>query len=208
MRTWKRTAAALGLVFVAGVGLTACGSGEATEADPPAATQTETQAPAEVPQADKADQPEQIEATEPDADVPAGAVDVSMGAVPFGETLNWSDGLSVTTSELKPYTPRGQVSIYAEKEYDGFGLVTVTFRNDSALPYSFVDFEARVSSAGQEGGTVTDARHDSDAEPGVDLLPGKTASFDLVLNFPDASDVTLQINRDYFDWPPAYFINY
>ncbi|MBO0729299.1 MAG: hypothetical protein J2P57_08570 [Acidimicrobiaceae bacterium] len=204
-------AAAIGLALLAWIGLTACGSGEATEAESPAATQTETQAPAEVSETDKADSPEQVEwAEEQDAgsvNTPTGTVQAGTGPVAFGGTVVWPDGLSVTASEPTPVPAPREVFGYGQTGHPNYAVVTVTFHNDGTKPYSFSDFNTAVISGSQEGSTIWDGeRYDSDP-PSADLLPGNSVSFELALNYA-ASDLTLQINRDYGESIPASFLNF
>lgn len=125
--------------------------------------------------------------------------------VGFGEKVAWRDGLSLVVSEPKPYEPKGQGFVWGHDRAHHLRL-TVMWTNGTEKIWHPADMDIAVTSAGKEGGTISDDRIDSEA--GGTILPGRSMTFDYAIAVADPADVVLEVSPDTFgELPPAYVTN-
>lgn len=134
---------------------------------------------------------------------PAAASSSSSAAHPsFGETYTYDDGLAVTVSAPKPFTPSD--SAVATKQWPAYVSFTVTLSNGTTKNYDPSLFTATLQSGDTEGEQVFDTAQGVDGSPSTQLLPGREARFALAYGVQKPSDLVLQVTPG-FSYQPVLF---
>jgi hypothetical protein len=179
---------ALGVAFA----LAGCGG------TPVASSSTADPAATSSPSAETADEPD-VPSDEPaaeettDADAP----------VSFGQTYKWEDGLEVTVTAPKKYTP----SEYASADGEGTHMrFQVTIKNTGTKPYDPSLFTTTVSSGEAESSEIFDSGKGLEGSPSTKVRPGKTVKFPIGYTVLKPKDITMEVSPG-FDYNEAIFTN-
>jgi len=118
--------------------------------------------------------------------VPPEAIDESAR---FGETLQYSDGLSISISKPRKFVPHDYAA-FDDSDHDGQSAVkvTVTIKNGTAEAWKPTFDEYVASSSGKQAGTIMDDGL-SNGQDAASIRPGKSGSFDLGFQVSDAADL-------------------
>ena len=116
----------------------------------------------------------------------------------FGDTITWSDGVSISVGAPTTYTP----TEYAAGVVDGSTNVVfeIVLTNNGAEPYDPVVWPS-VSSGGVEASNIADVGSDLGTVglvPTTTVLPGQTIKWYQAFSVADANAITFQISPDPF----------
>jgi hypothetical protein len=133
---------------------------------------------------------------EPENDPTAGQTDGGESAdgeadsVGFGEPAQYDDGVSVTVTEPKDFTPSRNAQVGVEPEFVTF---EVMIANGSEAPVAPRRLAITVESAGQQVGQVIDRRKGVSGPPRQRVAPGDELAWDVAFGVIDPTDVTVEL---------------
>lgn len=123
----------------------------------------------------------------------------------LGESFAWDNGLTVTLSKPKPYTPSQYVLEYEDFPYKSFVVVTVTVANGSLEPYDPSQFMESVQSGDVESSELYDTDNGIGEDPQTRVLPGHKVSWKFGYNVKDPKDVTVEVTPG-FDYESVLWL--
>jgi hypothetical protein len=164
-------------------------SAAATGTNRPAATATDS---ASVSDPDATDN-EDVSVPE---DTPSDEESTPEEAAPekFGGSFTYEDGISVTISKPKPFTPSDTAAADEAPHYVQF---TVTLVNGTAKRFDPALFNTTIQSANEEGDLVIDSAKGIGGGPNTKLLAGREAKFRIAYGVKDPKDLVLEVNPDF-----------
>lgn len=112
----------------------------------------------------------------------------------FGETFEWSDGLSVTVSAPSEFVPSSSALAGPAASYLAF---TVTLVNGTDQNYEPGGFFATMQSGNAEAEQVFDIEQEFSGGPQTVLLPGREVEFKIGFGVNDPTDLVLQVMPDF-----------
>jgi hypothetical protein len=141
------------------------------------------------------------QATEPAGDRSSADQDA---VARFGSAYTYTDGLSVTVSAPKAFTP----SEYAadEGKYDNYVKFEVRIVNKTGKTMDPSMFTATVQSDNEEGDEVYDSEGGLEGAPSTKLLNGRESKFTVGYGIANPEDIVMEVNPD-FDHEPVMFQN-
>ncbi len=144
------------------------------------------------PAASSASAPEETETPEPPA-IPV-----------FGETVTYSNGVSISVSTPAAYTP----SETAMGMVDGQSYVVFEFviTNGSNEPFDPTLVYASASSGGVEAESIFDSQNQIGFPPSTTVIPGATIKWQQAWSVTDPNNITMEVPVDLFN-DPALFIS-
>lgn len=115
----------------------------------------------------------------------------------LGQTAHYSNGVELTVSELRDYTPSDTASLSSDPALSNHRVVTVTIRNGSDAP-----LDPTVLFNGNSGGRAIDEIFDSEnkIDGGLTLgsiQPGQEVSFEAAFSMADPANLSLDVNMGY-----------
>lgn len=161
----------------------------------------------------RGDPPEASAAVEEESDAAEttdeeGEMDMPSGpsqAVAFGDTYTWDDGLAVTISAPTEFT----VSEFWAEDFDLEAntplYFEITVTNGTTEPFDPFMADANVLSGGKQAETVFSGEDVDLDTPTVQLLPGKSISYNVGFVVADVDD--LQFSWGDWDRDPVFFAN-
>lgn len=133
-------------------------------------------------------------AEEAPSEEPAEPVDENLA---FGDTFTYKDGLSVTVSAPKPFTPSESACCIKAGSGQKALLFTVTLVNGTSANFDPGAFSTTVQSKNVEAESIFDT--DIMGAPSTTLLPGREASFKIAYAVADPADLVLEVSPDFFE---------
>lgn len=112
---------------------------------------------------------------------------------PFGSTFTWDDGLAVTISTPKPFTPKSDLT-YQDKVSKTFVMMDVTLRNGSPEPKSPGQLFLAGTTGNRESQRVFDTASGADLEPWAKVLPGREVTWKVAFGVDAGRPFTLQVD--------------
>lgn len=115
----------------------------------------------------------------------------------LGQTAHYSNGVELTVSELRDYTPSDTAALSNDPALSNHRVVTVTIRNGSDAP-----LDPTVLFNGNSGGRAIDEIFDSEnkIDGGLTLgsvQPGQEVSFEAAFSMADPANLSLDVNMGY-----------
>lgn len=115
----------------------------------------------------------------------------------LGQTAHYSNGVELTVSELRDYTPSDSTSLSSDPALSNHRVVTVTVRNGSDQA-----IKPTLLFGGNSGGRPIDQIFDSSNNigSGLDLAsvqPGQEVSFEAAFSMADPANLSLDVNMGY-----------
>ena len=129
----------------------------------------------------------------------------ALGALSFGETNVWENGVQLSVSAPEPYTP-SEAAVGADLP-DNL-VFTITIRNNSSEHLEPSPFP-QLSSGGQEAGQIFDVMADGQSvsvPPTTVVLPGQSVSWRAAWSVADPNALTMQVAPN-FEYEDAIFTN-
>lgn len=118
------------------------------------------------------------------------------GAQQFGSTFTWADGVAVTVSPPRAFTPSSTAVSMANNSAPGKTVVLdVTLRNGGKEPVDPYMLTLRASSGDAEAGQVFDYERGVNA-PSAPVQPGKSMKWRVAFERP-APDLTVTVNWNF-----------
>jgi hypothetical protein len=121
---------------------------------------------------------------------------------PFGETVRFADGSTLTTGAPTPFTPTDVA--FGGEEFPHHVKVKVTFVNNSEKVFDPTLSVGSVTSGDREGQPVYQTAFDP---PDNAILPGKRVTWWLGFGVADPARVTLTVRMGFLDYQDAIFTN-
>jgi hypothetical protein len=112
----------------------------------------------------------------------------------FGESFEWSDGLSVTVSEPSEFTPTEMAFASPAASYLSF---VVTIVNGSDANYDPSGLFATLQSGNTEAEQIFDFDDGFAGTPQTALLPGREVEFKIGFGVDNPDDLVMQIIADF-----------
>ena len=132
----------------------------------------------------------------PIADAPANPV--------FGQTYTFEDGLAVTVSAPRPYTPSEYA--YVDENASAFLAFDVTIVNGTSANYEPSIFSTTLQSGNAEAQEVFDSANNLTGSPSTPILPGRESAFTIAYGVTNPTDLVMQVSPGFgFDYEPALF---
>ncbi|MPQ97599.1 hypothetical protein GB931_06630 [Modestobacter sp. I12A-02628] len=202
MTTTARIAGATAAVLI---GLSACGSETAgtiarqeDAADSAASSASEAAASA----SEDAEDAEESSSPSPSDPAPTSdPAEAGSGTAAFGDTYEWEDGLAVTISPARPYTP-GEYALVPEPPPAAYVAFDVTITNGTTANFEPTIFLTSLQSGGREQDEVYDG--EVGGSPDTTLLPGRDVTFTVAYGVADPADLVLEVQPG-FDYESALF---
>lgn len=115
----------------------------------------------------------------------------------LGQTAHYSNGVELTVSELRDYTPSDTAALSNDPALSNHRVVTVTIRNGSDAP-----LDPTVLFNGNSGGRAIDEIFDIEnkIDGGLTLgsvQPGQEVSFEAAFSMADPANLSLDVNMGY-----------
>lgn len=115
----------------------------------------------------------------------------------LGQTAHYSNGVELTVSELRDYTPSDTAALSNDPALSNHRVVTVTIRNGSDAP-----LDPTVLFNGNSGGRAIDEIFDSEnkIDGGLTLgsiQPGQEVSFEAAFSMADPANLSLDVSMGY-----------
>jgi hypothetical protein len=170
------------LATIAALTLAAGLSGCATKTGSPAPAQAGSNRPAAVATTVEPETPPTTEAT----------VDAS-APLAFGDTMTYTDGLSITVSKGAKFTP-SDTSMGTGKFFVKYTVVIV---NGTDAVFDPSMFHATAQSSNVEGDQVFDSARGMDGGPSTKLLKGREAKFVIGFGVEDPKDIVLEVTPSF-----------
>lgn len=120
----------------------------------------------------------------------------------FGETYDWTDGVSVAVSEPAEFTPSEYSAVPDAEMHLRF---TVTIINHSGAEFDPSMATVTLQSGSREAQEVFDLENEVGGWPEGLLLDGREVSYDVGFGVDDPADLVLQISPSW-DHEPAIFV--
>lgn len=141
--------------------------------------------------------------TSASASADAESSDAQDTVAKFGKAYVYEDGLSVTVSAPKKYTP----SEYAAgtDNFKHFVIFEVRIVNKTGKTWDPSLFTATVQSSNEEGDEVFDG--DLGDSPQTKLLNGREAKFKVAFGVADPKDIVMEVNPNAIDHNAVMFQN-
>ena len=131
------------------------------------------------------------------------------GALAFGETMTWDDGVALTVSAPEPYTPSDFAVGATEANNVVFTLTITNNSTEDLLPLPFPALSAgdqEVSQIFDIGSDLADPGDDVGIPPTATVEPGGSVSWRAAWSVDDPSLLTLQVAPSFL-YPSATFTN-
>lgn len=115
----------------------------------------------------------------------------------LGQTARYSNGVELTVSELRDYTPSDSASLSSDPALSNHRVVTVTFRNGTEEA-----IRPTLLFSGNSGGRPIDQIFDISNNIGGGLSlssvqPGQEVSFEVAFSMADPANLSLDVNMGY-----------
>lgn len=179
---------ALGLAAISAIVLTGCSVPAQPAATAPAGdNRPTTSAPGET-------SPGEGMSSEPTAQ--------DSGALAFGATYAYEDGLSVTIGTPKPYKPKEFAA--GTEGFKQFIIMDVTVVNKTGSSWDPAMFHATLQSSNKEASEIFDSPTLA-GPPSTTLLNGRETTFKLGFGVADPADLVLEV-RPSFDRDPVIYL--
>ncbi|UZJ23750.1 hypothetical protein RHODO2019_11085 [Rhodococcus antarcticus] len=119
----------------------------------------------------------------------------------FGAAFTFDNGLAVTVSAPKPYTP----SESAFARGGGAAVIfDITVVNGTKANYDPTLFNATLQSGNAEAPALFDSANGVNGSPQTAVLPGRETTFKLAFSVTNPADLVMQL-RPGFEYKPAIF---
>lgn len=169
------------LAIIAALTLAAGLSGCGTTSGSPASAQAGSNRPA-------------VEATTVEPETPTTEATVDESApLAFGDTMTYTDGLSITVSKGTKFTP-SDTSMGKGKFFVKFTVVIV---NGTGKVFDPSMFQATAQSSNVEGDEVFDSAGGMNGGPDTKLLKGREAKFVIGFGVEDPKDIVLEVTPSF-----------
>lgn len=177
--------------------LSACGSlSQSTSSD----EQSGSNAPSSDQMDETADSDEDVDAEEADIEADGSddgdADEGGDGTHEFGDTAAYPDGLSVTVSDPKDYTPSS--TSFGSEGYPNSVQFTVKIVNKTGNSFDPSLLYASIQSGNTEGEQIFDSAKGLEGAPSTTVLDGRESTFPIAFGVQDPADLVLEINTG--DW--------
>lgn len=142
----------------------------------------------------------------PAAAGPGGASSDTSPTGAFGQQISWPNGVAVTASIPKPYTPSQTAAANGSDVRFVSIVVTVTNHMQTNIEASSVGVNATAN--GQAADVVFDSAQNVGGAPNATILPGKSVTFTQVFGLTSTKPVDLQVEIQPsfgFGYQPAIF---
>lgn len=118
-------------------------------------------------------------------------VDDQPTTLTLGETFERSDGVSITISEPRKFTP----SEYAADRYSSpaFVVMDVKIKNDGEQNFDPIETYASAQSGDKEAEDIYDSEQDIGSPPSTSVLPGRSTSYKIAYGVQDSKDLVVEI---------------
>lgn len=176
----------LGALLLSGCAAEKGAKGEAAAGGNRPADAVESEAPSD----------EQVEdAAEEEAKAP--------GPLTFGETFVYENGLAITVSKPKPFTPSDTAAV-PEQKPAAYVAFDITIVNNSSENYDPAAWYGTLQSANTEAEKVYDSAQLGE-EPTTTVLPGREAAFEVAFAVQDPADLVMEVTVGIVDYDAALF---
>lgn len=115
---------------------------------------------------------------------------------PFGSSAKWPDGVEVSVSQPKPFTPGEYAS--TDGDFKKFVVVEITVKNGSNKPIKPYDVRTSATSGDTETKMVYDFEQNIGSSGGS-ALPGKSIKWKEAYGVNDKGELTVALEKDYND---------
>jgi hypothetical protein len=132
----------------------------------------------------------------------AAAAPARHGVHPFGETVRFADGSTITTGAPTPFTPTDVA--FGGEDFAHHVKVKITFVNNSDKVFDPSLTVGAVTSGDREGRPVYQAAFDP---PDNAILPGKRVTWWLGFGVSDPEHVSLRVRMGFQDYDDVIFTN-
>lgn len=147
---------------------------------------------------------------DPDADpAPEQPQAPDAGALAFGETMTWDDGVALTVSAPEPYTPSDLAVGATRANHVVFTLTLTNGSTEDLQPLPLPSMSAgdqEVSQVVDLGNDLLGPRDDVGIPPTATIEPGGSISWRAAWSLDDPSSVTLEVAPNFL-YPSATFTN-
>lgn len=115
----------------------------------------------------------------------------------LGQTAHYSNGVELTVSELRDYTPSDSASLSSDPALSNHRVVTVTFRNGTEEA-----IRPTLLFSGNSGGRAVDqildhANNINGSQNLGSIQPGQEVSFEAAFSMADPANLSLDVNMGY-----------
>jgi hypothetical protein len=127
------------------------------------------------------------------------------GILAFGETAKFDDGLQITVTKPKKFTP----SEYAAGA-EGKGTAVkfqITVKNGTPEKFDPVLVYPTVQSGEAEADAIFDTEQGLEGGPSTAVLPGKTVKWTVGYKVLDTKDITMEISPGAFEYDSVIYTN-
>lgn len=195
----KKSTPAAAVSVAAALTLSACG---ALSESSPSEEQSGSNAPTSNQMDESADEDaDDVDAEEADVEAEdleddSESADEGDGTHEFGETASYPDGLSITVSEPKDYTPSS--TSFGSEGYPNSVQFTVKIVNKTGNSFDPSLLYASIQSGNTEGEQIFDSAKGMEGAPSTTVLDGRESTFPIAFGVQDPTDLVLEINTG--DW--------
>lgn len=109
----------------------------------------------------------------------------------FGDSYEWSDGMTLTVSTPRPYEPSESAYLEPAAAYLAFDMTVVNGSDANFDPFMIY---ITAQSANVEAAQVFDSANGITGTPETTILPGREATFTVVFGVEDPSDIVMEIS--------------
>lgn len=122
---------------------------------------------------------------------PTTTTEAATHTATLGQAYTYSNGLAVTVSTPKPYTPSSSA---ASKQSAAYVILTVTVVNKTPGVYDPVALSISAQSGNTEADKIYDSANGLGGAPSTKVLPGRESTFKVGFGVADPNDLVVQLS--------------
>ncbi|SDB80286.1 hypothetical protein GA0111570_10272 [Raineyella antarctica] len=129
------------------------------------------------------------------SEAPATQKPAADGTSEFGKAYTWEDGLSVTVSAPKAYTPSS--SAFGPVAGQKAVSFQITIVNGTSAPFDPVMASITAQSGNTEASQIFDSAKAMEGSPSTKILAGRETTYKVAFSVADASDIVVEFSPDF-----------